>query len=211
MVALSVTMQLINRQAKGNKEHNFKMSNGPKFDPGAIDTGPAAPQIALKVWKGERWRITAIAIPALGFVLVGAGIFVLISGGGREAATGVGAMLAGLAFFGMSVPLWVFGRGELRAGFDGRTNTLWVRRPGRELAWEADADKISGFNVNQRLMDAGQVLTEHGYKSNVKVRYEVVATRAASAHPMPVSGCIMTTQKEARMLAEGLEGLRQRR
>lgn len=184
----------------------------PDLDPRSIDTGPSTPQFSLKVWKGDGWRTSAIVIPILALMLmVGPGFLLIFAEGGKEAGLGVGLILVGMLLVGLSVPLWIFGKGQLRAGVDWRTNTIWVLRPGRKLAYEVNAANILGFLANKRVTDMGMVRTTKGYKRNVKVTHEVLCKRTTSEYLMPVNGGKCTTKAEAEDLARGLDGLLRRR
>ena len=184
----------------------------PDLDPRTIETGPSAPQFSLKVWRGEGWRTSAIAIPLLALTLmVVPGFLLIFANGGREAWLGAGLVLVGALCVGLSALLWVFGKGRLRAGVDWRTNTIWVLRPGQKLAYESNAANILGFTVNRRTKNMGRVRTRNGYRNSVKVWFEVVCKRTTSEHLMPVNGGSCVAKGEADDLARGLEGLLRRR
>lgn len=177
-----------------------------------IDTGPASPQISLKVWKSSGWKDFTYYFPivtAIFCFLIGH----LVLGEGREGDVEMVPyfFIAGAALLPLILPLRKLGRHEFRMGVDWKTNTLWCWRANKGVTgFEPDANRIRGFGA----VDSTTKKFNHRWltdKSQAMYRidksFTVVMQKMKTDNYLPVNGSKLATAKEAAEIIEMMNKL----
>ncbi len=110
-----------------------------------IDTGTAAPQFTMRIWRSREWN----AAPATAFMFGLLALAFAVAGYklDEQELMYVSAAAAAFLFW-----LFMFVRARahvtLRVGFDWKTNTVWATHEKRRVpSWLGNANCITGFSV----------------------------------------------------------------